>query len=228
MTPRDSNISSNGLETLAIDVWSDVVCPWCYIGKRRLEAALERFPRRDLVTVTWRSYQLDPSAPRIPVETTRAMLARKYGVPLEQADAMQVRVTGVAAQEGLRYKLEATRHESSFDAHRLLHLAKQHGVQDELKERLFSAHFCEGLSISDHAELVRLATSIGLAAPDINRVLGGTEFADEVRADIEQARALGIQGVPFFVIAGRYGVSGAQSAEVLLQAMEEAGKEALG
>jgi len=221
MTPQNSGTKS----PIALEVWSDIVCPWCYIGKRRLETALSRFERGDLVSVTWRSYLLDPGAPRTPVETTRAMLARKYGVSLEQADAMQARVTGVAAQEGLRYKLEATRHESSLDAHRLLHLAKRHGLQADLKERLFSAHFREGLSISDPQELTRLAAEAGLGGEDVRRVLSGSDFADEVRADIDQARALGIQGVPFFVIAGRYGVSGAQPADVLLQAMEEAVKE---
>jgi predicted DsbA family dithiol-disulfide isomerase len=202
-----------------VEIWSDVVCPWCYIGKRRFEAALDRFERRDVVEVTWRSFQLDPSAPRSSVETTRSMLARKYGVSLEQADAMQERVVSLAAREGLRYRIDLTRHENSFDAHRLLHLAKARDLQDDLKERLFSAHFTEGLSISDVATLTRLATETGLDAGEVSSVLGGNAYADDVRADIESAARLGIRGVPFFLVAGRYGVSGAQAPETMLEAL---------
>jgi predicted DsbA family dithiol-disulfide isomerase len=211
-----------------IEIWSDVVCPWCYIGKRRFEKALERFERRDAVDLTWRSYLLDPSAPRTPSETTRAMLARKYGVSLEQADAMQARVTSLAAAEGLKYRVDLTRHESSMDAHRLLHLAKAGGLQDALKERLLSAHFIEGLSISDAATLSRLAAEVGLDAGEVSRVLGGNAFADDVKADIERAVRLGIRGVPFFLIAGRYGISGAQSSETMLEALRTAWAETEG
>jgi predicted DsbA family dithiol-disulfide isomerase len=211
-----------------IEIWSDVVCPWCYIGKRRFENALERFERRDAVEVVWRSFLLDPSAPPTPSETTRAMLARKYGVSLEQADAMQERVTRLAAQEGLRYRIDLTRHESSVDAHRLLHLSKKHGLQDALEERLFSAHFVEGLSISDSATLSRLAVEAGLDAGEVSSVLAGEAYAEDVRADIERAVRLGIRGVPFFLIAGRYGVSGAQSSETMLEAMRTAWNETEG
>jgi predicted DsbA family dithiol-disulfide isomerase len=209
-------------KTVEIEVWSDVVCPWCYIGKRRLETALSRFERQDLVRVTWRSYQLNPSAPKTTQEATRDMLARTYGVSTAQADAMQARVTGVAAQEGLRYKLELTRSENTFDAHRLLHLAKEHGVQDALKERLFAAYFTEGASLGDTDTLTGLAVQAGLDRDLVAGVLARGDFADAVREDAQRATALGIQGVPFFVIDGRLGVSGAQPAEVLLQALEEA------
>jgi predicted DsbA family dithiol-disulfide isomerase len=211
-----------------IEIWSDVVCPWCYIGKRRFERALENFERRDAVEVTWRSFLLDPSAPRVPSETTRAMLARKYGVSLEQADAMQARVTSLAAAEGLNYHVELTRHESSVDAHRLLHLAKARGLQDEMKERLFSAHFVEGLSISDAATLSRLAAEVGLAADEASLTLAGNAYADDVQADIQKATQLGIRGVPFFLIAGRYGVSGAQASETMLEALRTAWTETEG
>ncbi|HEX2613841.1 MAG TPA: DsbA family oxidoreductase [Fibrobacteria bacterium] len=213
---------------MEIEIWSDIVCPWCYIGKRRFEAALERFERRDAVEFTWRSYLLDPSAPRTPSETTRAMLARKYGVSLEQADAMQARVKSVAAGEGLNYKIDLTRHESSVDAHRLLHLAKASGLQDALKERFFSAHFIEGLSISDAATLSRIAVEVGLKADEVSSVLAGNAYADDVKADIERAGRLGIRGVPFFLIAGRYGVSGAQSSDTMLEAMRTAWAETEG
>lgn len=223
--PAGNGGGAAGESALNVEVWSDVVCPWCYIGKRRLETALSRFARRDLVALTWRSYQLNPSAPRTAEETTRAMLARKYGVSLEQADAMQSRVTGVAAQEGLRYRLELTRSENTFDAHRLLHLAREHGVQDALKERLFAAYFTEGASLGDPRTLTKLAAEAGLNKDAAAEVLARGDFGDAVRADAARATALGIQGVPFFVITGRsgpYGVSGAQPAEVILEVMEKA------
>jgi predicted DsbA family dithiol-disulfide isomerase len=210
---------------LNIEVWSDVVCPWCYIGKRRLETALSRFARQDLVTVTWRSYQLNPSAPQTTEEPTRSMLARKYGVSLPQADAMQERVTGVAAQEGLRYRLELTKSENTLNAHRLLHMAQEHGLQDELKERLLAAYFTEGASMGDQDTLIRLAVEVGLNREAVVEVLSRGDFAEAVRADAQRATDLGIQGVPFFVLNGRLGVSGAQSAEVLLQALEEAAQD---
>ncbi len=210
---------------MEIEIWSDIVCPWCYIGKRRFEKALDRFERADAVNVTWRSFQLDPAAPRVPSETTREMLARKYGVSLAQADAMQERVTRLAAGEGLAYRIDLTRHENSFDAHRLLHLAKSKGLQTELKERLFAAHFLEGRPISDAATLARIAEEAGLDAAEVEPVLGSDAFAADVRADREKAARLGIQGVPFFVIAGRYGVSGAQPVEVFREALETAWRE---
>lgn len=213
---------------MLIEIWSDVVCPWCYIGKRRFEHALEGFERRDAVEVVWRSFLLDPSAPRVPSETTRVMLARKYGVSLEQADAMQARVVSLAAAEGLKYRVDLTRHESSVDAHRLLHLAKARGLQDALKERLFSAHFVEGLSISDPGTLTRLAAETGLDAKEASAVLAGDTYADDVKADIERAVHLGIRGVPFFLVAGRYGVSGAQASETMQEALRTAWTETEG
>lgn len=208
-----------------IEIWSDVVCPWCYIGKRRLETALSRFPHVDDVTVIWRSFELNPSAPKTSTESTRQMLARKYGVSLEQADAMQERVGGLAAQEGLNYRLELTKPESSFDAHRLLHFAKEYGRQDALKERLFAAYFTEGASLGDPETLIALAVDAGLEKQAVADVLARGDYAGAVRADREQAARLGIQGVPFFVITGSsgpFGLSGAQPAETILQALEKA------
>jgi predicted DsbA family dithiol-disulfide isomerase len=214
MTPRKTE--------MAVEIWSDVVCPWCYIGKRRLEAALARFSRQDAVSLRWRSFELNPDAPRTSPETSRAMLARKYGVSLEQADAMQARVTGLAAQEGLAYRLELTRPESSFDAHRLIHFAAARDRQDAMKERLFRAYFTEGASLGDASTLIRLAEETGLDGREAGDALEAGLFADDVRADEEQAIRLGIRGVPFFVIAGRYGISGAQPAETILEALEKA------
>lgn len=211
-----------------IDVWSDIVCPWCYIGKRRLETALSRFEHRDKVTLTWRSYQLSPDAPKVATETTLQMLARKYGVSTEEAEAMQTRVRDVAAQEGLQYRLDLTRSENSLDAHRLLHLAREHGKQDALKEHLFAGYFLEGASIGDADTLLRMATDAGLDKNAAAQVLAGDQHADAVRADIAQARAIGVQGVPFFVLGGRYGLSGAQPADTLLQALSKAWDESEG
>lgn len=210
---------------MILEVWSDVVCPWCYIGKRRLEAALEGFERRNAVSVVWRSFQLDPDAPREAGEPTREMLARKYGTTPEGADAMQARVAGIAKDEGLDYRLEKTRHVGTFDAHRLLHFAKTKELQGELKERLMRANFTEGLSVGDHGVLARLAAETGLDAAEAAAVLAGNTFAEDVRADIARAAALGIRGVPFFVFAERYGVSGAQTAETLREVMEKAWEE---
>jgi predicted DsbA family dithiol-disulfide isomerase len=208
-----------------IEVWSDIVCPWCYIGKRRLETALERFERRDAVRVIWRSYRLDPNAPRVSAQSTREMLARKYGVSLGQADGMQARVTGIAAEEGLEYHLEKTLHFNTFDAHRLLHFAKSKDLQEELKERLMRAHFTEGRSPADAETLVSLAGEVGLDAAECRAVLESGAHADDVRADEALAREYEIRGVPFFVFGGKYGVSGAQAADTLLEVMEKAWSE---
>jgi predicted DsbA family dithiol-disulfide isomerase len=209
-----------GKTPLLVEVWSDIVCPWCYIGKRRLEGALARLPDPDAVTVLWRSFELNPGAPGTSPETTREMLSRKYGVSLEQADAMQARVTTLAAQEGLKYRIELTRPENSFDAHRLIHFAASHDLQGAMKERLFSAYFTEGVPLGDRNALIRLAEEVGLEGREAGAALEAGSFADDVRADEDRAVQLGIRGVPFFVIAGKYGVSGAQPVEVLLDAVE--------
>jgi predicted DsbA family dithiol-disulfide isomerase len=205
---------------MIVDVWSDVVCPWCYIGKRRLEAALERFPGRDAVEVRYHSFQLDPSAPKGSDESVGASLARKYGVTPEKARAMQENVTQVAAEDGLEFVIAGTKVENTFDAHRLLHFAAEHGKQLELTERLFAANFCNGERVGDPDTLVRLAAEVGLDADAARAVMADpSRYADAVRADIATARQIGIRGVPFFVIDRKYGVSGAQPADALLAAM---------
>jgi predicted DsbA family dithiol-disulfide isomerase len=203
---------------MRIDIWSDIACPWCYVGKRRLEAALASFPHRDAVQVTWHSFQLDPSALRtLSSERSYAeRLAAKYGVTLSQGQAMISRMTETAAKDGLAMDFGRIRPGNTFDAHRLLHLAKQRGRQDALEERLFSAYLCEGQAIGEPEVLVRLAEQAGLDLDEAQGVLAGDAHADDVRADIAQARALGVSGVPFFVVGERYGVSGAQPPETLL------------
>jgi len=213
--------------SMKIEIWSDVVCPWCYIGKRRFEAALAEFEHADDVEVLWRSFQLDPNAPdsRQLTESPDELLAKKMGRPLEQVRAMQAQVTSIAASVGLQYRLDLTRPGNTFDAHRLLHLALEHGLQDPLKERFDAATFTEGLSVSDPDELTRLAVEVGLDEARVRQVLDSDEFADAVRADESQARAYGISGVPFFVIDGRYGVSGAQESAAILSVLRQAWQE---
>jgi predicted DsbA family dithiol-disulfide isomerase len=211
---------------MKIEVWSDVVCPWCYVGKRRLEHALERFPHRDAVEVTWRSFELDPSAPAQRTESTIEHLANKYGISHQQAEAANQRVSGVAAQEGLAFRLDQAKSGNTFDAHRLIHLAAQHGLQDAAKERLMAAYFTEGEPIGDRETLVRLASEVGLDADEVRGVLESDAFADAVQSDESEARALGITGVPFFVLDRKYGISGAQPSDLILQALQQAWAEA--
>jgi predicted DsbA family dithiol-disulfide isomerase len=209
--------------SVKVEIWSDVVCPWCYIGKRRFEAALREFPHP--VEVVWKSFQLDPTATSSPAGDHVHHLARKYGRTLEQAQQMVDNVTAAAAQEGLSYRLDIARSGNTFDAHRLLHLAREAGVQDELKERLDRAYFTEAEPVDDHETLTRLAVEVGLDEKRVREVLATDRFADAVRTDVAEARALGITGVPFFVIDRRYGVSGAQPPELLRAALEQAWQE---
>jgi predicted DsbA family dithiol-disulfide isomerase len=202
---------------LTVEIWSDVVCPWCYVGKRRLESALARFDRP--VEVVWRSFELDPSAPRERDLPAAEHLAAKYGMSVEQAQASQAQLTELAAAEGLEYHLDRTRGGNSFDAHRMIHLAAAHGLQDAAKERLMRAYFTEAEPIGDPDTLVRLMAEIGIDEDEARAVLDGGAYADAVRDDEQLAYRIGIQGVPFFVLNRRYGVSGAQPADVLLQAL---------
>jgi predicted DsbA family dithiol-disulfide isomerase len=209
-----------------VEIWSDVVCPWCYIGKRRFESALERFEHRAEVEVVWRSFELDPQSPRQRTGDPIGRLADKYRITREEALAMHARVTGVAAEEGLTYRLDAAVSGNTLDAHRLLHLAAERDRQGALKERLLAAYFTEGEAIGLPEVLARLAAEVGIDAAEARAALDGDAYADQVRADEQEAAALGIQGVPFFVLDRRYGVSGAQPAEVLLQALERAWADA--
>ena len=213
--------------SMKVEIWSDVVCPWCYIGKRRFEAALAMFEHRDDVELVWRSFELDPSTPHSnDIQGTYAeRLARKYRTSLEQAEGMLANMTQVAASEGLRFRFDLSRGGNTFDAHRLLHLALERGVQDELKERLDKATFSEGLAVSDHDSLTALAVEVGLDEAEVRDVLASDRYADAVRADEAAARELDITGVPFFVVDGKYGISGAQPADRLLRVLERAWSE---
>jgi predicted DsbA family dithiol-disulfide isomerase len=210
---------------LTVDIWSDVVCPWCYIGKRRFEAALAQFEHRDEVSVTWHSFELDPGAPRMAEGSQAERLAAKYGMSVEEAEQRQAEVTELAAGEGLTYDLAGARSGNTFDAHRLLQLGSEQGLGDAVKERLMAAYFTEREPIGDRDTLARLGAEAGLPADEVAELLDGDRHADTVRADEDTATRLGIRGVPFFVLGRRYGLSGAQPAEVLLQALQQAYEE---
>jgi predicted DsbA family dithiol-disulfide isomerase len=212
-------------QVMKVEIWSDVVCPWCYIGKRRFESALASFGHRADVELIWRSFELDPSAPAVRPESTAEHLAAKYGMSREQAAANQDRLVKLGVEDGLEYRFDISRSGNTFNAHRLLHLALERGLQDAAKERLMRAYFTEGEPIGDPATLVRLLAEVGVPEADAQAVLDSDQYADAVRADEAEARDLGISGVPFFVIDRRYGVSGAQPAAVLLQALDQAWAE---
>ncbi|MGN9908464.1 DsbA family oxidoreductase [Phytohabitans sp. LJ34] len=207
---------------MKIEVWSDVVCPWCYIGKRRLRHALARFDHAGEVEVTWRSFQLDPTQRRGDNRLTTEMLSGKYGVPAAEASAMQERVTAIAAEEGLTYHLDKSLTANTFDAHRLTHFAATRGLADDIHERLFQAALMEGEAVDDTETLARIGTDVDLPADEVRKVLDGDAYADDVRGDIREARALGANGVPFFVFDRTYGISGAQPIEVFLATLEKA------
>lgn len=210
---------------MKIEIWSDIVCPWCYIGKRRLEAALADFGRSHpdaAVEIVWRSYQLDPSAPAVPDQSVAEYLGAKYGGGPAAGQQMIDRVEAVAAEEGLLYRLGEAQRANTVDAHRLLHLAAEQGMQGELKEALLAAYFLDAENVADPDVLARVAGQVGLDDVRVKEVLTGDEYADAVEADIRQAAAYGATGVPFFVVDGRYGVAGAQPSDVLTQVLDRA------
>ena len=210
---------------MLVEIWSDVICPWCYVGKRRFEDALALFDGREEVDVIWRSFELDPSSPREPIPLADR-LAAKFNVSHAEALAMNERMTETASGVGLQFRLDKAMSGNTFDAHRVLHLAASQGLQHEAIERVKEAYFSEGRAISDRETLVELAASVGLDADDTRAMLESDRFADEVRDDERTAAGFGIQGVPFFVFDRRFGVSGAQPVEVLLDALQEAAGEA--
>ena len=205
-----------------VEIWSDVVCPWCYVGKRQFEDALRRFGHADQVTVSWRSFELDPNSPREVGMSMDRILERKYGMSVDQARAANAQMTSLAAGLGLEYHLDQVRAGNTFDAHRLIHLAATHGQGGAMKERLLAAYFTEGRSVGDHATLAELAGEVGLDPVEVTDTLAGQAFAADVRADEARGSALGATGVPFFVIDETYGVAGAQGADALLGALERA------
>lgn len=215
------------MSMLRIDIWSDIACPWCYVGKRRLEAALRQFPARDAVEVVWHAFELDPAAPRVrdPAVSYIERLSKKYGTSAAQAEQMIRRMTDVAAADGLQFRFDRIRPGNTFDAHRVLHLALEHGIQDAVKERLLRGYLTEGEAIGEPETLARLAGEAGLDAAAVREMLHSDRYTREVRADEDEARSLRISGVPFFIIGGRYALSGAQPSEVILGAIQQAYSE---
>ena len=215
------------MKTLDLEVWSDIACPWCYVGKRRLEAALAKFPHRDAVRVTWRAFELDPEAPRVrdPKLSQAERLAAKYGRTVEQAQGMLTEMTATAAKDGLDFHFEKTRSGNTFDAHRLIHFATERGRGDAMKERLLRAYMTEGEAVGEVDVLVRLAGELGFVETEVRAMLASDENVSEVRKDEADAQALGIRGVPCFVIDRRFGVSGAQPPDALLGMLHQAWAE---
>ena len=209
---------------MRVEIWSDIVCPWCYIGKRRLENALADFPQADQVEIVWRSFQLDPSAPNTPVETVAEHLGRKYGGGPDAGRQMIERTEAIAAEEGMTWRQQEALRVGTLDAHRLLHAAGD--LRGELKEALLHAYFAEAQNVADHETLTRIATDAGLDEVLVKEVLTTDRYADEVEADVRQAAAYGATGVPFFVIDQKYGVSGAQPSDTFRQVLESAWAEA--
>ena len=205
---------------LKIEIWSDLVCPFCYIGKRNLEAALRQFPGRDDVQILWRSFELDPDSERDPSKSVYERLAEKYGQDLAWARAMTAQVVATANAAGLHFDYDRAVSANTFDAHRLTHLAARHGRQGDAEERLMSAYFCEGKNIGDRATLLSLAAGLGLDAAEAEASLAGDGFADAVRRDEEEAYSLGINAVPFYLFNREMYVRGAQSPETFLSALQ--------
>jgi predicted DsbA family dithiol-disulfide isomerase len=205
---------------MLVEIWSDIACPWCYVGRARFAAALARFEHRDEVTVMWRSFELDPDAPAEREGSHAERIARKYGRTLEEVAEMDAQLTAAAAADGLTIRFADVRSGNTFDGHRLVHLAAAHDKQDAMKERLFRAYFSEGALISDHATLQALAIDVGLPADDIGELLLTERYAEEVRDDERTAQSAGISAVPCFVIDRKYGASGAQPPGTLLEFLE--------
>ena len=206
---------------MRVEIWSDVVCPWCYIGKRHFESALERFEHADEVDVVWRAFELDPAAP---VEREGAYIDRlssKYRIPVAEAEAMVERMTRVGDDAGVDIRFDLARPGNTFDAHRILHLGLERGVQDAVKERLMAATFTEGRPTGRADTLVEVAVEAGLDGDEARSVLAGDRYGAEVRADEAMARSFGISAVPFFVIDRKYAVPGAQHPDTLLDVLRQ-------
>lgn len=211
---------------MKVEIWSDYQCPFCYIGKRRFETALNQFPNKDQIEVIYRSFELDPQAEKEGNESAPVMLSKKYGMSVEEARAMNANITEQAKQEGLTYVLDSMVLTNTFDAHRLTHFAAQQGKMKEMAEALFQAVFTDSKNIGLHDALVELAEGVGLDPQEASAVLQGNRFGEEVQAEEQEAQSLGIRGVPYFVIDRKYALSGAQPTQTFLEALQKAWSEA--
>ena len=210
---------------MKVEIWSDIACPFCYIGKRRFAEALSQFDDREQVEVIYRSFELDPRAPKDVEHDIYEELAAKYGISRGQAIEMNENVGGMAETVGLTFNFETMIITNTFDAHRLIHLAQQHGKVQEMTERIFQAYFVESQHVGEQAVLAQLGEDVGIDKQEVLQMLKGTEYTNEVRADEQEAQRLGVNGVPFFVINRKYGISGAQSSELFLNTLQKARDE---
>jgi protein disulfide-isomerase len=207
---------------LKIEIWSDVMCPFCYIGKRKIEKALDEFPHKEKIEIEWKSFQLDPTTKSQPGKSTYDYLAEKYGRDRQWSIEMHANVTDQAKTEGLEYNFDKAIIANSFDAHRLSHLAKKYGKGNELEELIFKAYFTEGKDVSEIETLVELGKNVGLDETEIRTMLASNLFKDAVQNDIIEAQQIGVRGVPFFVLDRKYAISGAQPKEVFTETLEKA------
>lgn len=204
---------------MTIEIWSDVMCPFCYIGKRKFETALTQFNHRSNIDIVWKSFQLAPDLKTNPNKNIHQFLAEHKNISLEQAKGMNNQMTQVAKQVGLQYDFDKAIPANSFNAHRFSHIAKQHGLQNDAEERLFKAYFTEGKNIDDISTLVQLGVEIGLGATETKTIMESDQYTKDVHQDIYEAQQVGVRGVPFFVFNRKYAISGAQESETFLQAI---------
>jgi predicted DsbA family dithiol-disulfide isomerase len=212
-------------KVMKVEIWSDVMCPFCYIGKRKFENALEQFAHKDEVEVVWKSFQLNPDMKTEAGKNINQYLAEAKGWSIEKAKEMNDHVSGIAKDIGLTYHLDKAVVANSFDAHRFSHLAKKYGKQNDAEEKLFEAYFTDGKNTADHQTLVQLGSEIGMDATEISTVLSSDEFTDEVNQDIYEAQQVSVRGVPFFVLGEKYAISGAQESSTFLQALNKTWEE---
>lgn len=210
---------------MKVEIWSDILCPWCYIGKREFETALNKFSHKDKVEMIWHSFELDPQAKLDYGMDIYDILANKYNITRERSKEMNKQLVARAETVGLTYNMDLVKATNSFDAHRLVHLAKKQGLEWQMVEKLSAAYLTEGKHIGKHETLKQLAIEAGLNEDEIDTVLAGDEYAKEVREDEQESKQLGIQGVPYFVVDRKYGISGAQSNEAFLDALQQIWKE---
>jgi predicted DsbA family dithiol-disulfide isomerase len=210
---------------MKVEIWSDIVCPFCYIGKRKFEKALEEFDAKEQVEIVWRSFQLDPNMAPLPGQSVHEYLGKRKGVTAKEGKQMNDSMAAVAKEVGLVYNFDQAIIANTLDAHRLLHFAKTKGVQNEMKERLFKAYYTEGENIGDVETLVRLGEDVGLNAGDVRKVLLSDSYKSEVQEDQSEANGVGVRGVPFFVFNNKYAVSGAQPSHVFSEVLNKVWEE---
>jgi len=212
---------------MKVEIWSDIMCPFCYIGKRNYEAAIKQFDNSANIDLEWKSFQLDPNIPKKFEEKVNVFeyLAQRKGISLEQSKQMHENVLRMASEAGLQYEFDKAIVSNSFDAHRIIQLAKTKGLDNEAEECFFKAYFTDGKDLADHKTLLDLGIKIGLTAPEINHALADDEYAYRVNADVQEANNIGVTGVPFFVFDRKYAVSGAQPPAVFLQTLQKSYSE---